>query len=353
MSRFIAAASLAGALTAMTAADLITIDGTADLKYGAPLAVQDTLTGFGDADLGLTGWCNGSELDSGYAVLDLKAGYLYLVLAGNLESNFNKLEVFIDAGIGGQNQLRGDNPDVDFNGLNRMGFLDKANPGLKFDAGFEASFWFSATCGNTDDLFALYANAAQLLPEGGGAGAYLGTTGDGGIIASALGVDVAINNSNVRGVTGANGGTGTGAGVTTGVELRIPLSLMGYKGGPIKVCAFINGGGHDYMSNQVLGGIGGLPNPSCGNPPDCSEYVDVRTIDFSAIAGNQYFVIGAEPSNCPADFNDDGQVDGGDLGSLLGQWGACADCQADFNDDGQVDGNDLGTLLGAWGACPE
>jgi len=51
-----------------------------------------------------------------------------------------------------------------------------------------------------------------------------------------------------------------------------------------------------------------------------------------------------------ADFNDDGIVDGSDLGTLLGFWGPCAGCEADFNGDGLVDGNDLGTLLGYWGA---
>lgn len=50
----------------------------------------------------------------------------------------------------------------------------------------------------------------------------------------------------------------------------------------------------------------------------------------------------------PADLNGDGQVDGADLGILLGQWGQ-ASGSADLNDDGQVDGADLGVLLGAWG----
>jgi len=55
---------------------------------------------------------------------------------------------------------------------------------------------------------------------------------------------------------------------------------------------------------------------------------------------------------CPADLNGDDIVDGNDLGSLLGQWGACVGCAADFNGDNVVDGNDLGTLLGQWGNCP-
>ncbi len=354
MRRMLAAASAVGAFTAMAVAEnLIVIDGTADAKYGSALVVQNSTTGFGDATDGQTGWCNGSELDAGYAFLDLDGGFLYLVLAGNLQSNWNKLEVFIDAGIGGQNQLRGDNADVDFNGLNRMGFLDEANPGLKFDEGFEASFWLSFTCGNPDELgiFAFYANGAQLLPEGGGPGAYLGTCGDGAVIESPLGVLAAINNSNVAGVPGGEPGPACGDGVATGVEVAIPLSLLGYGSGPIKVCAFINGGGHDYMSNQVLGGVNGLPNLSCG--PDSCNWVDVRTIDFGTVAGDQYFVVGAPPDTCPADFNGDGKVDGDDLGTLLGSWGEiCGIAEADFNHDGQVDGDDLGTLLGGWGDCP-
>lgn len=356
MRKWSAVAALTAATAGMAIADgVIIIDGTADAKYGGPLSVQNTLTGFGDSNLGTTGWANGSELDSGYAFLDVDGGFLYLVLAGNLESNFNKLEIFLDAGIGGQNQLRGDNPDVDFNGLNRMGNAGEAQPGLKFDAGFEASFYLTATCGNPDDLgvFALYAAAAQILPEGGGQGAYLGTAGDGGVIVSPLGIEVSINNSNTRGVTGANGGLGSGTGVTTGVEVAIPLGLIGYSGGPIKVCAFINGGGHDYLSNQFLGGTDGAQNLSCG--PDSCNYIDPRNVDLSTVPGTQYFVVGDLPVDpCPSDLNDDGIVDGVDLAIVLGSWGPCtsATCPADIDGSGVVDGSDLALILGSWGPCP-
>ncbi len=53
---------------------------------------------------------------------------------------------------------------------------------------------------------------------------------------------------------------------------------------------------------------------------------------------------------CPADFNNDGMVDGADLGSLLGSWNGSG--VHDLNQDGIVDGADLGQLLGAWGVCP-
>jgi hypothetical protein len=53
---------------------------------------------------------------------------------------------------------------------------------------------------------------------------------------------------------------------------------------------------------------------------------------------------------CFGDLNADGNVDGADLGALLGAWGTPG--PADLNDDGTVDGADLGALLGAWGDCP-
>ncbi|MCA9283969.1 MAG: hypothetical protein KDA22_02050, partial [Phycisphaerales bacterium] len=55
---------------------------------------------------------------------------------------------------------------------------------------------------------------------------------------------------------------------------------------------------------------------------------------------------------CPADLNNDGQVNGADLGQLLGAWGPCAGCSADLTGDGMVNGADLGLLLGEWGPCP-
>ncbi len=51
----------------------------------------------------------------------------------------------------------------------------------------------------------------------------------------------------------------------------------------------------------------------------------------------------------PGDLNQDGVVDGADLGLLLTQWGSCPDCIADLNDDDVVDGADLGLLLASWG----
>jgi|GEM_PF-2990098 len=57
----------------------------------------------------------------------------------------------------------------------------------------------------------------------------------------------------------------------------------------------------------------------------------------------------ASTSSCPADLNQDGVVDGADLGQLLTSWGSAG--RADLNGDGVTDGADLGALLTQWGAC--
>jgi hypothetical protein len=48
------------------------------------------------------------------------------------------------------------------------------------------------------------------------------------------------------------------------------------------------------------------------------------------------------------DLNNDGNVNGADLGTMLGAWGPCNACAADLDQDGVVGGADLGQLLGGW-----
>lgn len=59
--------------------------------------------------------------------------------------------------------------------------------------------------------------------------------------------------------------------------------------------------------------------------------------------------------DCPADINNDGQVNVTDLLAVIGAWGACpappASCTADINTDGQVNVTDLLAVIGAWGSC--
>ena len=56
-------------------------------------------------------------------------------------------------------------------------------------------------------------------------------------------------------------------------------------------------------------------------------------------------------SDCPADLNGDGAVDGADMGLLIAAWGTGG--SGDINSDGVVDGADMGLLIAAWGSCPK
>ncbi len=266
------------------------IDGSgATTEYGSALYVN-TLdpTAFGDNNLVDVDWANGSEIDGVYGFV--QDGVLYLHVSGNLESNYNKLELFFDSVDGGQNKLRGDNPDVDFNGLNRMGD-DGSGNGLQFNDGFDADRYVVMAGGDNGGSYAIFANWAEILTDGGGTGRYLGQGGavtDGTLAGgdNPDGIMITINNSNVAGVTDS---TSTDADlVDTGMEIAIPLSALGNPSGDIKICAFVNGGGHDFVSNQVSGGLEGFGN--LGEP---------RDVDFDNVEGTQYVVVpNAGPGDC-------------------------------------------------------
>ena len=343
MNRFISTMAVL-AVTPSALAQIV-IDGTAEKAYGAALAVQNVQTQFGNANLGQIDYANGSEIDGLFARVE--GGILYIVIAGNVESNFNKLDVFLDTREGGQNRLRGNNPNVSFDGLNRMGDNGTGN-GLTFDECFTADFYFTTTCGGAP--FATYANIAQVLTEGGGSGDYIGSGGSGtNILNSELyGVQVGYNNSNAAGVDGGTGAA-DGSGVRTGVEVALPLSLIGFdpvSPQNIKICAFINGTGHDFASNQFIAGLG----------PNTANLGDPRAINLTAVAGNQYAVVELVPgqpdcpstNDCPADIDGDGVVGGTDLTGLLAAWGTNA---ADLDGDGTTAGTDLTVLLASWGTC--
>ncbi len=81
----------------------------------------------------------------------------------------------------------------------------------------------------------------------------------------------------------------------------------------------------------------------CGNQP---AHVDGGWLDM----GGNVFDLGCQEETS-ADLNEDGVVDGQDLGALIGAWGPCLDgpCDGDLDGDGQVGGGDLAILIGAWG----
>ena len=94
--------------------------------YGSALAVQTVNTQFGD---------NFSEWNAGYG--RIVSGRLYLMLTGNLEANFNKLEIFIDSKAGGQSVF-------DSSGNDNAQRMD----GLVFDPGFTADYHVIVRRGN-------------------------------------------------------------------------------------------------------------------------------------------------------------------------------------------------------------
>ncbi|MFA6046702.1 MAG: hypothetical protein WC718_17085 [Phycisphaerales bacterium] len=270
------------------------VNGQYKAAYGAPLALQTNATGFGDAAGGDAFFANGSELDGVYAYQS--GGNLNLLFTGNLETNYNKFNIFIDNGSGqGQNVL--DNST--FFGLN--GNFN----GMRFDAAFAPTHFLSVTNGggqSTPNGYGLFVNAARTAGVGGNGadGDYLGgndgttngvLTGFGGNnFFNAL---VAVNNSNGAGVTGT--GLGAPAGVLTGIEVQIPLATLGVASiNGLKVAAFVNGGNFDYLSNQVLGGLpAGTGN--LGGDGTGTFTGNVGGINFANFAGDQFVTLVPTP----------------------------------------------------------
>lgn len=259
---------------AVPASAAVVIDGTKDASYGAAVSVQTVETEFGD---------NASEWNAAYGLIE--GGKLSLMLTGNLENNFNKLEIFIDSKAGGQSVF--DSSDND-NAQN----MD----GLVFDAGFTADYHLIARrgAGKLDldfaDLGAQTFNFYEDVFLGSDSGA--GTTGTG---VNSVGIGVGYDGSNVAGILGGTAAADTTAAlaVTTGLELVIDLADLGYTGGDINVMVGQNGGGHDFFSNQFLGGLT-APQGNLGGDGD-GNFTGTTDIDFTAISGDQFFTISQVP----------------------------------------------------------
>ena len=83
----------------------------------------------------------------------------------------------------------------------------------------------------------------------------------------------------------------------------------------------------------------------CGNQLDAEPSEQVYG-EWSDNGGN---IVAEECAvDCPGDFNGDGVVNGGDIGTLLAAWGGA---DGDLNGDGTTNGGDLGLLLSYWGDC--
>lgn len=259
---------LAGLATAQP-----TVDGTiAGDAYGMAVSVQAVETEFGD---------NLSELDAAYCTS--VGGRLYLALTGNLEDNFNKIEIFIDSRVGGENALSGQ-PGND--GAGNMA-------GLTFDAGFAPDYHIIVrhgfAGGNRFDLdfaelgtanFSFYGDVFGGTQEGSA------PTGTG---LNAQPIEVGFNNSNAAGVAGGNGAANQAdaLAVQTGLELSIDLSDLGFVGGDLRICAFVNNANHNYASNQFLGPLQ-PPQGNLGGDGN-GTFTGFLNFNLGMFAGNQYF----------------------------------------------------------------
>jgi hypothetical protein len=293
----------------------VVVDGTLDAAYGAPIVVQTVQTQFGDANP--PGSLNGSELNAAYARVE--GGRLYLMFTGNHEPNFNKLEVFIDSAPGGENTLSG-TPDYDF--FNGSAWLSSNLTGLTFDAGFTADYHlFSRWSGGgtpgpyeVDFIDRQGGAGAQVPGSIGVGGAPVGLVSAGSIAPGAAGIgpnasgpaltqalDFAINDNNAAGVVGGTGAADPGAAmaVATGMEFSISLADIGNPafGTPVLISAMINNGDHNFLSNQILGGLP-APQGNLGGDGAGNFTGDLSAVDFNQFGGFQYFeVIIPEPGS--------------------------------------------------------
>ncbi len=266
------------ALASTTGAFAQVVDGTAEAGYyGSALWTNNLGSGFGNSNLGSINNANGSEIDQVFGKTTNTS--LSLVVAGNLETNYNKLVLFVDTGASnGVNTIGAANVSSD-----DFGYMNSL-AGTKFDTGFKASYaiWVRTGTPGTQSMYVTVAKLGDNTVSGAGDLITANNTNPGTSFwtVAAPGANFALNEINVAGVDGNPAGTSSGAGVNTGFEASINWSALGISApGVVKVAGFVGSSG-TYLSNQV---IGGLPAASgnLGNAP----------VDFSTIAGNQYVTL--------------------------------------------------------------
>jgi hypothetical protein len=300
-------------------------------------ASQSNYTGFGD---------NYSELNELYAYHD--GVNLYIGATGNLEGNGNNIHLYIETGRSSSNSfsLTSGCFNCSVHGMS----------GVTFDLNPDWALGISHFNDGTNDN--IYLDLHDLVNN---ASTYLGSAfvniGDGTLGGgdNSAGVLAALDNTNFGGITGDPGNPGSPAGVSTGVEVAIPLSSLGYSGGPIRVFALVTGGADlgdpnhgTYLSNQSL------PAMNAGDPgfqfnnPAWSRFPDPPFISmpltFAEAPGEQAVTV-----RLLGDTNGDGCIDDADLLMVLFAFGS-GDEDADINCSGIVDDADLLIVLFGFGS---
>jgi hypothetical protein len=277
------------------------------------LAVQTVQTQFGDSTGGISG---GGELDAGYAVIS--GGRLYIFLTGNIENNFNKVSVFIDSKVGGENVLS-NLPQYDFNNVSQN------FGGLTFDADFAADYHLFGRWGGGGNVFEV-----DVADRAGGGSASVGvngaaaTTGAGTAVQSGVvnpgnnglnnvgarvltgflvsPLEFGFNNSNSAGVVGGTAAADpiAAAAVMTGLEFSVALADIGNPGvgGLIKIHAVYGNGDNNFHSNQVLAGLPAdmmngvaMGTGNLGGNGSGGFTGTLSGVNFSSYAGDQFFSI--------------------------------------------------------------
>ena len=281
---------------------IIFLDGTKEDAYGNADAVQTVETGFGD---------NLSELNAAYT--KIQDDKLFLFISGNVEANFNKLEIFIDS-----------TDAVTTNVFTSAGNDGSANMnGMTFDTDFSPDYHFILRRGESKvDLdyanlatqeYVFFENVFRDQLEGNAqlteaeAMTSTFTTYPAGLLG------IAYNDSNTMGI-GGNGGAAAdqaaALAVTTGIELSLSSEIAGDPNRPVKIMVLQNNGDHNYLSNQTLGGL----------PIGTTNLGSSAGLDFRTFDGDQFFVASAtvEPPEITIfDLRVDGEVITLNVGGLI------------------------------------
>lgn len=254
---------------------------TTSVSYGPPITLQTINTGFGASAGGDSN--NGSELDGAYGVIN--GSNVDIFLSGNYQNNGNHINIFLAGGGVGQAILN----------VPATATLQAMN-GSAFSPGFQATYAYDANDYGGTEYCEEYTYAGPATLAGGYIGSLTQTST--GILPAGVPsggsypayATIAMDNLNVNCQNAAAPGTAANpaqtSAVSTGFEISIPLSQIGYTGGPIMALADINGGGDTYLSNQFLPGLP-LGTQNLGTP----------TFNFAATPG-QYFTIAVpEPAS--------------------------------------------------------
>jgi hypothetical protein len=118
-------------------------------------------------------------------------------------------------------------------------------------------------------------------------------------------IKVAVDNNNIAGVTGVGAGASVSGAVavTTGVEIDIAISELGWDGvSDLKVAGFIASSDYSNISNQIIGGI------DSGATFFETNLGESSTLDLTTIPGTQFISLsgGGEVGCNSIDFNQNG-----------------------------------------------